>query len=158
MLGKIRGEKMNSGINMKDRGIDKKKLVVTVIALAMSLSAFSLLVMQPAEAQVGEPYVITGYVKYENGTPVANALVWLKDVDTGVENQTYTDASGRYVISFIRGEECFEGDWLIGRANDSDGYQGTNDTYFNFTVWTVYGWTSRDTKALATGVPFSYFT
>ena len=139
---------MNSGINMKDRGIDKKKLVVTVIALAMSLSAFSLLVMQPAEAQVGEPYVITGYVKYEDGTPVANALVWLKDVDTGVENQTYTDASGRYVISFIRGDECFEGDWLIGRANDSDGYQGTNDTYFNFTIWTVYGWTSRDTQWL----------
>jgi len=93
---------------------------------------------------LGGPYVIAGYVKYEDGTPVANALVWLKDVDTGVENQTYTDANGKYIITFIRDVECYEGDWLIGRANDSNGYQGTNDTYFNFTVLGAYGWEPRD--------------
>ena len=121
-----------SKIGMRDKGIlNKKMLFVLGIAIALGISVNII----KTTAQQPQPYIFRGFVKYENGTPVANALVRLQDMNTGIIKETYTDTNGSYSVTFTAygdSPECYDGDWLVGRANDSAGYQGTNDTHFNF--------------------------
>ncbi len=120
----------------------KGMLMGLIVAAAIIISGISLIM--PAKGNGATPLTIVGYVYYQDGTPAANVFVNLTDVNNGNYSVNWTDASGRYSITFggAGGVGWNVGDKLVGFATNSTGAQGSNDTimqdvgtiWLNFTI------------------------
>ncbi|RLF39469.1 MAG: hypothetical protein DRN12_06955 [Thermoplasmata archaeon] len=111
----------------------KKGIVVMFITAILAMAIFP---MQNARAYT-HPCPIAGVVYDENGYPVANAIVRIRDVNTGAWGWNVTDANGNYTISLGGNDrpwtEWFYGDTLIGTVTFA-GKSGANVTIINETI------------------------
>ncbi|RLF45441.1 MAG: hypothetical protein DRN29_06710, partial [Thermoplasmata archaeon] len=115
--------------------LEVKKGIVALFVTAML--AMAIIPMKDTRAYT-TPCTIIGYVYDEGGSPVADAVVRIRDENTGAWGENITDGAGRFSITLggVGGGptnpwvEWFDGDLLIGRATYG-GKAGSNMTYIN---------------------------
>ncbi|RLF44644.1 MAG: hypothetical protein DRN29_08080, partial [Thermoplasmata archaeon] len=110
----------------------KKGMAIAVVVAILAMTSYSWI----NAGAYNTPCPIIGRVYDENGSPVAGAVVRVRDLNTGAWGENVTDSNGYYSITLggsgMPWTEWFDGDLLLGTA-EYMGRSGSNTTVINAT-------------------------